>query len=240
MSNQRLFSTNIKISNITRRPSTNVIQQSPLFRGSKFNDTLLMNNARLNEHANSVYGRINKAHTSSTGFTALILLVLGILFFLFLCFIIGKCMGEEDARRSSKRTRKHRFSLALNGRRRTNDKNEVLHQKRVYEIQAEEGCYHTPPSIYDVSDDKLIVPSPAPIIVEKTSTNESDIPTPEVIISGETIDQNQTKPKNKAVEALMKRKATTADTPPALINVLKKKKAMLKEVENPNKVEIKQ
>lgn len=81
-----------------------------------------------------------------------------------------------------------------------------------------------------MSDDKLIVPSPAPIIVEKSSSSD-EFPTPEIIINGidtttDNTDNNE-KPKNKALEAIMKRKATTSDTPPALINVLKKR-AMLK------------
>uniref|UniRef100_A0A0K0FEK6 Uncharacterized protein n=1 Tax=Strongyloides venezuelensis TaxID=75913 RepID=A0A0K0FEK6_STRVS len=233
MSSTRLFTSSVKI-NSTLTPSlSGIILNSPSIPILLPNDTLF-NNKKNNDQDKSLVGRINRPHNSTTGFTALILLILGILFFLFLCFIIGKCMGEEeDNRRSRKRPRKNRFSNPLRKKRPSYDNNKVLHQKRVYEIQAEEGCYSVPPSIDEVSDDKLIVPCPAP--VEKTPPAD-DFPTPEIIISGGEVpsknhDGNeQEKPKNKAIEALMKRKATTSDTPPALINVLKKK-AMLKKAE---------
>uniref|UniRef100_A0A0N5BSB8 Uncharacterized protein n=1 Tax=Strongyloides papillosus TaxID=174720 RepID=A0A0N5BSB8_STREA len=233
MSNPRLFTSNVKINSTLTPSSSGIILNSPTIPIPLPNDTLLNKN-KYNDRDNSMVGRINKPHNSTTGFTALILLILGILFFLFLCFIIGKCMGdEEDNRRSRKRPRKKRFSNPLRRNRSSSDNNKVLHQKRVYEIQAEEGCYSVPPSIDEVSDDKLIVPCPAP--VEKTSPAD-DFPTPEIIIGGGDVpsrnhDGNEKeKPKNKTMEALMKRKATTSDTPPALINVLKRK-AMLKKAE---------
>uniref|UniRef100_A0A0K0EBT4 Uncharacterized protein n=1 Tax=Strongyloides stercoralis TaxID=6248 RepID=A0A0K0EBT4_STRER len=233
MSNHRLFTTNLKL-NSTIPPTTGgIILNSSINDISQPNETLL-SGTKLNDQGKTSIGRINKVNSSATGFTALILLILGILIFLFICFIIGRCMGEEEEdRRSRKRPRKSKFSIALKKKNPTSSNNEILHQKRVYEIQAEEGCYSAPPSIYEISDDKLIVPSPAPIIEEKSPSND-DFPTPEIIISGtdvavKNIDTIE-KPKNKALEAIMKRKATTSDTPPALLNVLKKK-AMLNKTE---------
>lgn len=113
MSNHRLFTSNLKL-NTTIVPSTGgIILNSPTNIISQSNETLL-NGIKFSDQKNSTLGRINKIHTSTTGFTALILLVLGILFFLFLCFIIGRCMGEEENdRRPRKRGHKSKFSIQL-------------------------------------------------------------------------------------------------------------------------------
>uniref|UniRef100_A0AC35UB42 Uncharacterized protein n=1 Tax=Rhabditophanes sp. KR3021 TaxID=114890 RepID=A0AC35UB42_9BILA len=192
-----------------------------------------------NTTINGVIKKFSRANRAATGATALVLVLIGFMFFLLFCYVLGRCAGrtsdkEGNSKRSRRRGKRNNLDLTEQQRR----QNEVLHQKRIYEIQHEEGLHNMPPSLDEISDEDLVVPLPGAVAHSKSSDLENGNCLPHVAlaesksdgkVNHEITNDTQSKPKNKAVELLM-RKVTTVEVPKSAINVIHKKEMIQKRI----------